>query len=440
MKVVEEQPLSVPDQASYAATAKPSKVRYVVLSMLLVATILNYVDRSALGIVAPSLSKDLALDRMQMGELFAAFGLAYSFALLPGGILTDIVGSRLAYALSLVGWSCATLTQGLANSYHMLLGSRFAMGALEAPAFPSNARAVTLWFPTRERGFATSVYVMGQYIGTPLFTGLLLWISSAYGWRSVFFATGAFGIFFSLVWFRAYRDPSRHRSVNAAELQYINEGQGRPSQKAREKFNWRIAFKLLGYRQVLAICLGKFCNNTLLVFFTTWFMTYLVEARHMSMIKVGIFQALPFMGATLGILVAGSLSDFFIRRGVSISAARKAPLIIGTLLGATIVFVNFVESNELVIAILTIAFFAQGVGSMSWAAVSEIAPPQYVGLTSSITSLAANIAGVTTPLMIGYITHHTGHFYWALNLMGAICLLGTLSYSLLLGKLSRIEL
>ncbi len=439
MKVAEEQ-LSVRDTSAYAVTARRSKVRYVVLSMLLVATILNYVDRSALGIVAPGLSKDLALNKMQMGELFAAFGLAYSFALLPGGILADVLGSRLAYALSLVGWSFATLTQGLANGYHMLLGSRLAMGALEAPAFPSNARAVTLWFPTRERGFATSVYVMGQYIGTPLFTGLLLWISSIHGWRSVFFVTGGFGILFSLLWFRVYRDPAKHRSVNAVELQYINDGNASPSQKARETFNWRMAFKLLGYRQILAICLGKFCNNTLLVFFTTWFMTYLIEARHMSMIKVGIFQALPFMGATLGILVAGSLSDFFIRRGVSISAARKAPLIIGTLLGSSVVLVNFVESNELVIAILTIAFFAQGVGSMSWAAVSEIAPRQYVGLTSSITSLAANIAGVTTPLMIGYITQHTGHFYWALNLMGAICLLGTLSYSVLLGKLSRIEL
>ncbi|SAL80786.1 MFS transporter [Caballeronia telluris] len=439
MKVVEEQ-FTVPDDASYAAAARPSKVRYVVLSLLLVATILNYVDRSALGIVAPSLSKDLTLDKMQMGELFAAFGLAYSIALVPGGILTDVVGSRVAYAISLVGWSIATFTQGLVSSYHMLLGSRLAMGALEAPAFPSNARSVTLWFPSQERGFATSVYVMGQYIGTPIFTGLLLWISTLYGWRSVFFVTGGFGILFSVLWFRVYRDPSKHRKVNERELQYINEGRSAANQKPREKFNWRLALKLLGYRQILAICIGKFCNNTLLVFFTTWFMTYLIEARHMSMIKVGIFQALPFLGATCGILLAGSLSDFFIRRGVSISTARKAPLVIGTLLGSTIIFVNFVESNELVIAILTIAFFAQGVGSMSWAAVSEIAPRQYVGLTSSITSLAANIAGVTTPLMIGYITHHTGHFYWALNLMGVFCLIGTLSYSLLLGKLTRIEL
>ena len=421
-------------------TAKPTRIRYLILLLLLVATILNFVDRSALGIVAPTLSKDLGLTKLQMGELFAAFGVAYAVALAPGGILADVLGSRMAYAISLIGWSVATLTQGFANGYAMLFGSRLAVGALESPAFPSNARAVTMWFPTRERGFATSVYVMGQYIGTPLFTGLLLWISLGYGWRAVFFVTGGFGILFGLVWWLVYRDPEAHPKVNSAELAYLNEDDSNARQKPRERFTWRFALKLLSYRQVLAICLGKFCNNTVLVFFTTWFMTYLVEERHMSMIKVGFFQAMPFIGATLGILIAGYLSDLCIRRGVSMSSSRKAPLVIGTFLGASIVLVNCVHSNALVIAILTVAFFAQGIGSMSWAAVSEIAPKRYVGLTSSITSLAANIAAITTPLMIGYVTQRTGNFFWALNLMGAICLLGTLSYSVLLGKLSRIEL
>src|SRR5258708_7550802 len=132
MKVVEEQTLP-PRNLAYVDTTKRSRVRYVVLSMLLMATILNYVDRSALGIVAPGLSKGLALDKMQMGELFAAFGLAYSIALVPGGVLTDVLGSRIAYALSLVGWSFATLTQGFATGYQMLLGSRLAIRALEAP-------------------------------------------------------------------------------------------------------------------------------------------------------------------------------------------------------------------------------------------------------------------------------------------------------------------
>lgn len=424
-----------------ATTEKPTKIRYFILALLLVATILNYVDRTNLGIAAPFLSKELGLDKVQMGQIFAAFGLAYAFALVPGGIIADLLGSRIAYAFALVSWSLATLTQGLANGFNMLFGSRLAVGALESPAFPSNARAVTMWFPTQERGFATSVYITGQYIGTPIFAGLLLWMANDFGWRSVFFTTGFAGVLLGLFWYALYRDPLDHPAANSAEIDAIRAGGGLVgTKKAREPFEWRQAIRLLTYRQVLGICLGKYCNNTILVFFTTWFMTYLVEARHMTMIKVGIFQALPFLGATAGILLAGFFSDLFIRRGYSMSASRKAPLIIGTLLASLIILVNFVESDAVVIGILTISFFAQGVASSSWAAVSEIAPRKYIGLTSGITSLAANIAGVTTPLIIGYILQATGSFYWALNFMGIVCLMGAFSYSVLLGPLYRIEM
>jgi ACS family D-galactonate transporter-like MFS transporter len=423
-----------------AATLKPTRVRYFILALILAATILNSVDRANLGVILPFMGKDLAINKIQMGQIFAAIGLTYAVALVPGGIIADILGPRIAYALSLIGWSLATVTQGFAQGFAALFGSRLAVGALESPAFPSNARAVTLWFPTKERGLATSVYVTGQYIGTPMFAGLLLWIATTFGWRAVFYTTGAAGVLLGAVWYLLYRDPADHGAVNAAELAYIRDGGGLVAKPERERFDWRQAFKILARRQVLAICLGKFCNNTILVFFTTWFMTYLVEERHMTMIKVGIFQALPFLGATAGILLAGFFSDFFIRRGYSMSAARKAPLIIGTFLGSAIILVNFVSSNEAIIAILTVSFFAQGIGSSSWAAISEIAPRQYIGLTSGIASLAANISGITTPILIGYIIQATGEFYWALNIMGAICLVGALSYSVLLGRLSRIEL
>lgn len=424
-----------------ATAEKPSRIRYFILALLLVATILNYVDRTNLGIAAPFLSKELGLDKVQMGQIFAAFGLTYAIALVPGGIVADILGSRIAYAFALITWSFATLTQGFANGFNMLFGSRLAVGACESPAFPSNARAVTMWFPTRERGFATSVYITGQYIGTPLFAGLLLWLANDFGWRSVFFTTGFAGLALGFAWFFLYRDPLDHPAANAAEIALIKDGGGLVgSNKERVPFDWRKASKLLTYRPVLAICLGKYCNNSILVFFTTWFMTYLVEARHMTMIKVGIFQALPFLGATAGILLAGFFSDFFIRRGYTMSASRKAPLIIGTLLASSIVLVNFVTSDEVIIAILTVSFFAQGVASSSWAAVSEIAPRQYIGLTSGVTSLAANLAGITTPLFIGYILHATGSFYWALNIMGGVCLIGAFSYSFLLGPLYRIEM
>jgi ACS family D-galactonate transporter-like MFS transporter len=154
-------------EADIATPRKATRIRYYMLGLILFATILNFVDRSCIGILAPFISKDLTLDKVQMGQIFAAFGLTYAFALIPGGIIADVLGSRIAYAFSLITWSLATMTQGLASGFNMLFGSRLAIGALEAPAFPSNARAVTMWFPTSERGFATSVYVMGQYIGTP---------------------------------------------------------------------------------------------------------------------------------------------------------------------------------------------------------------------------------------------------------------------------------
>ena len=155
------------------------------------ATIVSYVDRTNLGIAAPFMSKELTLDKAQMGQIFAAFGLTYAFALVPGGYIADLFGSRLTYAVALVSWSLATMLQGVANSFTALFGARLAIGALEAPAFPANAQAaVTMWFPMKERGLATSVYITGQYIGTPLFAGLLLWLAQTEGWRSVFYTRG----------------------------------------------------------------------------------------------------------------------------------------------------------------------------------------------------------------------------------------------------------
>ncbi|MDB6143234.1 MAG: glucarate transporter, partial [Pseudomonas sp.] len=177
-----------------------------------------------------------------------------------------------------------------------------------------------------------------------------------------------------------------------------------------------------------------------LYFYLTWFPTYLIEERHLTTIKVGFFAVLPFIGATVGILLAGIVSDMMIRRGVSLSFARKLPLVVGSCLGMSIVLINFVDSNALCIAILTVSFFAQGIASTSWAAVSEVAPKELIGLTGGITSLAANLGGVVTPIVIGWILHVTGTFAYAFWFIGGLALIGSLSYSLLLGKIYRIEL
>lgn len=425
-----------------AAPARPvSHRRWFMLSLLLIATIINYVDRVNISIAAPFMAKDLGLDKVQMGLIFSAFAWTYAFALVPAGFIADRFGSRLTYGASLISWSAVTVCQGLVGGFSSLFGLRLAIGAMEAPAFPANSRAVTVWFPARERGMASSIYVCGQYLGTALFTGLLLWLATTYDWRHVFYSTGVVGVLFGIAWLYLYRDPLNCKKVSKQELEYIEAGGGLvKSSQDKTKFKWAQIAELLRYRQVWAICIGKFASTSALYFFLTWFPTYLIEERHLTMVKVGIFAVLPFIGATVGVLLAGFISDWMIRRGVSLSFARKLPLVVGSALGMSIMLVNFTDSNEVCIALLTIAFFAQGIASASWAAVSEIAPKELIGLTGGITSLAANIGGIVTPIVIGQILHVTGNFAWAFWFIGGVACIGTLSYSLLLGRIFRIQL
>lgn len=425
-----------------AAPARPmTHRRWFMLSLLLIATIINYVDRVNISIAAPFMAKDLGLDKVEMGLIFSAFAWTYAFALVPAGFIADRFGSRFTYGASLISWSAVTVCQGMVGGFASLFGLRLAIGAMEAPAFPANSRAVTVWFPARERGMASSIYVCGQYLGTALFTGLLLWLATTYDWRHVFYSTGIVGIVFGIAWLYLYRDPMNCKKVSKEELAYIEDGGGLvKSSQERNKFKWAQIAELLKYRQVWAICLGKFASTSALYFFLTWFPTYLIEERHLTMVKVGIFAVLPFIGATVGVLLAGFIADLMIRRGYSLSFSRKLPLVVGSALGMSIMLVNFTDSNEVCIALLTIAFFAQGIASSSWAAVSEIAPKELIGLTGGITSLAANIGGIVTPIVIGQILHVTGNFAWAFWFIGGVACVGTLSYSLLLGRIYRIEL
>lgn len=441
MSTLSTSPKTATTRDAAAAQALPTRRRWFMLTLLLIATVINYVDRVNISIAAPFLSRDLGLDKVQMGLIFSAFAWTYAFALVPAGFIADRFGSRLVYGASLITWSAATVGQGMVSGFASLFGLRLAVGALEAPAFPANSRAVTVWFPARERGMASSIYVCGQYLGTALFTGGLLWLATHYSWRHVFYVTGSAGILFGLVWLWLYRDPSACKKVSPEELAYIEEGGALvKSAGERTRFDWRQLAELLSYRQVWAICLGKFASTSALYFFLTWFPTYLMEERQMSTIKVGIFAVLPFVGATVGILLAGAVSDLLIRRGFSLSFARKLPLVVGSALGMSIVLVNFTDSNLLCIAILTCAFFAQGIASASWAAVSEVAPKELIGVTGGFTSLAANIGGIVTPTVIGFIVQSTGTFAYAFWFIGAVALMGTLSYSFLLGRLHRIEL
>jgi ACS family D-galactonate transporter-like MFS transporter len=410
------------------------------LALLLLATTINYVDRSNLSIVAPFLSKELGLDPVQMGLLFSAFAWSYAVANLPGGWLVDRLGSRTTYFIAQMGWSVATLGLGFVSGFAALFGLRFVVGLAEAPAFPVNNRVVTTWFPQRERGTATSTYATGQYIGSAVLAPVLFFMASSYGWRSVFWVTGLAGIVSALVWYRVYRDPMQSARVNAAELEMITAGgaltQTAPTSQATRA---NIA-QLLRERQVWALASGKFAIMSSLYFLLTWFPTYLVKERGMTALNAGFATSLPYIAATVGVLLGGSWSDWLLRRGVGISAARKIPIVSGFLGATSIVLMNYTADNTIALSIMTFAFFAQGVSSNSWSIIAEVAPKSLIGTTGGMINFAGQLSGIVTPILIGYIIRETGSFEWVLAFVSMAGVMGALSYTVFLGRIHRIEL
>src|SRR5471030_2589801 len=371
-----------PEKAARIAQQPASRKRWLIAMLLFVTVVINYLDRSNLSIVAPELMRELSIRPVQAGWIFSAFGWTYAAMQIPGGWLVDRVPPRFLYALALASWSLATVTMGFVGSVAGLFGLRMAVGALEAPAYPINSRVVTTWFPERERATAIGVYTSGQFVGLAFLTPVLAWLQHAFGWHMVFVATGGVGIVWALIWYAVYREPKDFKGANAAEIELIREGGGLVDMQAKAvkaPFSWVDLGIVLSKRKLWGIYLGQFCLNSTLWFFLTWFPTYLVKYRGMDFIKSGLLASLPFLAAFVGVLCSGFFSDFLIRRGYTVGFARKLPIIGGLLISTSIIGANFVESTPLVIAFLALAFFGNGLASITWSLVSTLAPARLLG-------------------------------------------------------------
>jgi ACS family D-galactonate transporter-like MFS transporter len=417
-------------------------VRWVpILALVAIGTMINYLDRTVLGIAAPFLTKDLRLSAAEMGLVFSAFSWSYAALQIPGGIFLDRVGTRLTYFIAVTFWSLFTALMGAVGSFGTLILTRIGVGVFEAPCFPANSRILATWFPQHERARANSVYSVGQTIGLGFLSLPLFWMTQRFGWRGLFFIVGGVGIVFSVAWWALYRNPDESRTVNRAELDYIEAGGGGEYKGQPLDFRWRHIAALLRHRQVVGASIGQFGGNSTLVFFLTWFPTYLVRARGMTFIQAGIMTSVPYIAAAVGVVLGGFVSDAILKGTGSANLARKLPIVAGMLLASTIILANYVPSsrNALVIVVMSIAFFGQGMTNLGWTVVSDIAPKKLIGLTGGIFNFTTNLAGIVTPLVIGVTFQMTGTFVGPLIYIAVVALLGALAYSVILGDIHRLE-
>ncbi len=424
---------------------KATRIRFTILAGIFVNVVINYMDRSNISVAAPMITEEFHLTTVQLGYIFSAFGWTYALLQIPGGVLTDRFGPRIIYTWSLIMWSAVTVAQGFAKGFVSLFGLRMAIGVFEAPSYPTNNRIVTSWFPDSERASAIAVYTSGQFIGLAFLAPVLTTLEHYTGWKGLFIITGIAGIIWGITWYFFYRDPAEHARANEAELNYIEEGGGLINRKTgvekneSPSFKWSDLKEVFSHKKLWGIYLGQFAVGSTLWFFLTWFPTYLVKYRHIDFIKSGYLASIPFLSAFAGILLAGFLSDYLIKKGVSTSIARKTPIITGLLLTMAIIGANYVSSPALIILFMCIAFFGNGFASITWVFVSTLAPKHLVGLTGGVFNFIGGLAGIIVPAAIGYIVTDS-NFTPAIILIGIIGVMGAMSYIFLVGKVERVEI
>jgi len=428
-----------------------SHIRFWIIAVLFIITSINYASRATLGIVATPLAGEFHLNKVQLGYLLSAFAWAYVIGQIPGGGLLDRYGSRPVYLWSITLWAVFTALQAFVPYLSFvpvmisLFMLRLALGFAECPSFPANARIVANWFPKSERGTASAIFNASQYMSVVAFTPLMGWLAQYHGWQSVFFWMGVIGLIGAAIFWAVVDSPSRHKRISKREYAFIEEGGAlvnldRPA-AAAQPIRWNILKQLLTNRTLWGIYLAQYCITALTYFYTTWFFVYLREARHMSSFGAGFAAAGPAIAGFVGGVLGGVVSDYLLKRGVALSAARKTVIMIGLVISCAILLCNYTDSQTMIMLFMSIAFFGKGVAALGWAVMSDAAPREATGLAGSVFNLFGNAAGIVTPIAIGYILMATNNDWTlALVFLFAHSIVAMIGYGVIAGEIKRVVL
>ena len=435
-------------------------VRYEVIGLIFLVMTVNLADRAAMSIASTPMSAELHLNHLQLGWIFSSFAWAYMLFQLAGGWALDRFGAKRTYTVAIILWSLFTAGVGFAPLFSehtasvLIFALIFMIGAAAAPCFPANSKIVAAWFPTAERGTASAIFNATQYFAAAVFTPLLAVLAANLGWRSVFYVMGAVGIAAGVLFAFRLKSPRDHPGLTHEEREVIRQGgatldmDGRrkasaPQQPATETSRvWTILHtlrQLLSNRMLLGISLAQYCISTLSFFFLMWFPVYLVQERLISLLHAGLIASIPAICGFSGGILGGLFSDLLLRRGHTLTFARKTPIYAGMLMASAIVGCNYANANWLVVVLMAFAFFGKGFGALGWAVIADISPVNAAGLNASVFNTFSSLAGITTPIAIGFLVHTMHSFSGALVFVGAHALLAIASYAIVVGTIGRIE-
>ncbi len=381
--------------------------RWYVLLLISVMYLITYLDRVNISTAAPAISKEFGFDKVTMGVIFSAFVWAYALFQVPGGWLSDRFGPRSVLAGVVAYWSIMTAATAAAFGGVSFFIIRFLFGVGEAGAFPGATRAMQLWYPQRERGLVQGVTHSASRLGAALAPPIVVLIMTHFGWRPVFFVCGAVGLGWSLWWAWSYRNlPEEHGMVNRAELESIrgvdfNGNIKPPPIEKQTNVPWGT---LLRSPNMWAVMCAYFTYVYCLWIFLSWLPSYLVEARHFTLIKVGLYAALPLLAGVVGDTVGGLATDWLLKATGSARIGRRVVAITG-LLGCAVCIVPAALTANAYVAVYCLTasmFFLEFTIGPSWAVPMDTGG-KYSGTVSGMMNMAGNFGGALSPIVFGVL-------------------------------------
>ena len=388
-----------------AASGQASSVRWQILAVMLLLSMVTYLDRVNISIAARHITDEYHLTDVQMGKIFSAFILAYGLFQVPGGWLADRFGPRRVLTLAIIWWSLSTV---LTASIVSLLGangawivfwlalSRFALGIGEAAAWPSFNRTISSWMAVKERGFASSVPLAGGGLGAAITPPLIAWLMLTYGWRATFWISGLLGVGAALVWYVLVRDrPELHPRVNAAEIAIIHSGR-EPEVRVAKTTPW---LRILSQANVWLLFLSAMTCGYMVYIYMTWFFTYLVEERHLSQMTGSWYNTGPYIAMAVLTPIGGVASDRIARK-FSLRLGRRA-IAMGGMLIAGFALIAGARVENIVVSIV---FLSLGAGAIyfalagHWATSIDISP-EHAGTVSGFMNFGGNVGGLVSPVL-----------------------------------------
>ena len=389
------------------AQTQPSRGRWYVLLLISVMYLITYLDRVNISTAAPAISKEFGFDKVTMGIIFSAFVWAYAAFQVPGGWLSDRFGARGVLAGVVGYWSIMTAATAMAFGSVSFVAVRFLFGVGEAGAFPGATRAMQLWYPRRERGLVQGVTHSASRLGAAIAPPIVVLIMSHFGWRSVFYICGASGMVWSLWWYLTYRNlPEEHSLVNKSELETIRglDGKGALNPPPIEQQTNVPRSVLVRSPNMWAIMCAYFTYVYCLWIFLSWLPSYLIEARHFTLIKVGLYASLPLFAGVIGDTVGGVATDWLLKVTGSAKIGRRVVAIVG-LLGCAICIVPAALTENAYVAVYGLTasmFFLEFTIGPSWAVPMDTGG-KYSGTVSGMMNMAGNIGGALSPLVFGIL-------------------------------------